>query len=131
MGKIGVGVGEEFPVDEGEDGRETAGPESNSTPGDERGQRCTEWQQLHREWHERWEARREGWCRRYGGSHFGFPFILVPLLAILVLWGLISLIFHHLVFFMALFALLLFVSLNRHRWHDRYDGAANPPPGRG
>ncbi len=111
MGKIGVAIGEEFPVDEGK-------PRSDGDPGPEGCSSEDErerWRRHHEEWHRRWREYAGGSGRRW---FFGGP----DLLRVLIITGGIAMliaIFTHFFYFIlgaAVLAGLVFVDRSHH--HD-------------
>lgn len=110
MPKIGVGVGDEFPVDEGK----TA--ESSEKPEETRDDECEHWREKRREWHRHW--REHG--RRWGGRHFHWRpssarQAMTALLAIGGIALLIAIISHF--FYFILGAAVLAVLFYMHRDH--------------
>lgn len=144
MSKIGVGVGEDFPVDDG------PGKPNNSEQDDradyEEWRRRRSERRAHRdEWRaqrEQWRAKRRAFkekvrqaardtfgpewrsyrnARRGYYHHRHFPFgILMPILGIVLFFSLLSAVFKAPFFFLALAGLAYFFFA--HRYHHRYEG---------
>lgn len=144
MSKIGVGVGEDFPVDD------APGPKSGQNHTNrhhenthrEDGHGCGfdygeyrwrrhEWRQQRREWKRKWRAymrERRDYEREYGagpgghhfiGLRFGLPFVLIPLIGIAILVAFITALFR---FPFILLALLLggYLYATHRRHHHFY-----------
>ncbi len=164
MSKFGVGVGEEFPLDDengdGGGGDQSRGPR---TEADDRAD-YEEWKRRREAWRaqrEEWRAHRDSWRAgkrafkqkireaaresfgerggyrddRYGRGHWhpmGLLWLLIPVLAILVVFSLVSAVFKAPFVFLALFALGAFVLMHRGPWrhHRHYDyyGPRGPIP---
>ena len=141
MGKIGVGVGEEFPVEEPEPKSESESDEKECEgephhgwcdARDWRG-RHHEWRAHDREWREHWREQRERWHQRFGPSHFWLlPAIGITLLAALIFWGILSALFQHPLMLVGLIVLaMLFIAHLRYYWHDQayaHDAPPTNPP---
>ncbi|HEV2562963.1 MAG TPA: hypothetical protein VGT78_12555 [Rhizomicrobium sp.] len=143
MSKIGVGVGEDFPVDDG--------PGKTGNEQDDRAE-YEEWRRRRAEWRaqrERWRSQRDEWrakrrafkekvrnaahetfgpewesyrrARHGYYRHWHFPFgILMPILGIVLFFSLLSAVFKAPFFFLGLAALAWFFIAHRH--HHRYEG---------
>lgn len=142
MSKIGVGVGEDFPVDDGppKSGKSHMGDDAQGHGtghcGFDYGEyrwRRHEWRQQRREWKRKWKdyaRERMAYDRQYGpyphppllfGLRFGLPFALIPLIGIAIFVAFITALFR---FPFMLLALLvggyLYVT---HRRHHRFYAA--------
>jgi hypothetical protein len=126
MGKFGVGVGDEFPVDEPKRKEET--PDSQGSHPDSSADR----HKRHREWHRRWreEARKRG---SRGSSRDWHHYAVPPLWRSLFIIGgiamLIAIITHFFYFILgaAVLAVLTIIHHN-HRDDAMWDLYPNTPP---
>ena len=117
MGKFGVGVGEEFPVDEdksGQEGQQGSGPKGSGEP-DSGSRDCPgaeEWRARHAEWHERWRSYTGG-RGHWSGPQFWRVLFIIGGIALLI-----AIISHFLYFILgaAVLAVLYVVHSNHH--HD-------------
>src|SRR5262245_46172748 len=115
MAKFGVGVGEEFPVDETKpkDDQPGAGdkPRQGAESGSEREKRddpCHAWHEHHAEWHRRWRdyARRNG---RGSGPQFWRALFIIGGIAMLI-----AIISHFFYFILGAAVLAVLYALHRH-----------------
>jgi hypothetical protein len=150
MSKIGVGVGEDFPVDDGKGGGSDPRPEKTEQEEfEEWRRRRAQWRAQKAEWQrqrEEWKARRRAFKAKvkaaaresfgeewenyrddysYRRRHHWFPYLglglLFPILAILVVIALISAVFKSPFLFLGLLILaVLLISHRRHHHFGRY-----------
>ena len=110
MPKIGVAVGDEFPVDEGK------APESEK-PEEARGDECQHWREKRREWHRHWREHEHRWGGRY--SHWRSPSARHVVPALIAIGGialLIAIISHFFYFILggAVLAVLYYMHRDHH-----------------
>ncbi|HEX2591039.1 MAG TPA: hypothetical protein VHL34_06065 [Rhizomicrobium sp.] len=122
MPKIGVNVGDEFPIDESEPKNEAPNGEK-----DQDGQRgCGP---RHEDWRARWREHHERWHRsgpfRSGRSNLALPLAaLIAIGAIALLVAIISHIFY--VLLGAAMVMALFAMKRHHDWDDLYPRGTAP-----
>ncbi|HXC53753.1 MAG TPA: hypothetical protein VNU97_00510 [Rhizomicrobium sp.] len=150
MSKIGVGIGEDFPVDDGKP-RDERGPrpgfQGEYRPRDDasydaeyaaRREAHRKWREARREWkrqwRDEWRARRSEFRDQVRGSYydgrrghrrFGHPFfwggLLWPILGLIVLIAVVSFAFAHIYFILGTVVLLALLAAAWHRGFDPFD----------
>jgi hypothetical protein len=126
MAKIGVGIGDEFPVEEGKP-REGSAPgqnEKDSVRTDD--DRCGEWAERHRRWHDRhkdWQGRGPF---RYWRSSYAHG--LLPALFIIGGIALLIAIISHFFYFILGAAVLAALFYMHHNSPGGWDMHGNLPP---
>ena len=157
MTKIGVGVGDEFPIEDKPEGAAGAGEGPDRGPRTERGGEADgcgygpdnyeDWREWREEWRARraeWRARRREWRRRYHeemrtrhGEHdpYSYYWGLPRILRIVIVIALIVLTFRlvaaapFVILGLALLAALYVAHRHHEESHYRHDAPPPPPPG--
>src|SRR5262245_62163906 len=120
MAKFGVGVGEEFPVDETKpkDDQQGAGDKPRQDAGSDREERddpCHAWHERHADWHRRWRdyARGNG---RGSGPQFWRALFIIGGIAMLI-----AIISHFFYFILGAAVLAVLYALHRHHGDAMWD----------
>ncbi|HEY1708792.1 MAG TPA: hypothetical protein VGG10_11050 [Rhizomicrobium sp.] len=125
MAKIGVGIGDEFPVEEGKPREETASPGKDDKDGgckDDR--RHREWSERHRHWHDHYKD----WHGPFRYWRSSYAHRLLPTLFIIGGIALLIAIISHFFYFILGAAVLAALFYMHHNGPDGWDMHGNIPP---
>ncbi len=153
MGKYGVGIGDDFPLDDGRGPSATGGgaPRDDRAEFEDWKRRRDEWRAQREAWkaqaenwrrqRDEWRARRRAWRDQRHGGYYGhgwhphfFGFGLMRLLAFFAVIALIVFAFSHLYVVVGILAVLALFAASRHHGLDPFDfgphdySRSGPPP---